>query len=65
MNEDQLGKRVYLGDGLYSEYDGYQFMLSASDGIRTHSVVYLEPKVLDNFLIFVENCGFIIKGAEK
>jgi len=46
--------KVYLGDGLYASFDGYQFALSAENGIQATDTVYLEPEVLDAFLRFVE-----------
>lgn len=41
-------KEVYLGDGLYAEFDGYQFILRASRIGGDHWVA-LEPEVLKAF----------------
>ncbi len=46
--------RIYLGDGLYAEFDGYQVALFAHDGIRATNTVYLEPQVLESFLRWIE-----------
>lgn len=51
-------KRTYLGDGLYAEYDGYQFMLAANNGISDTDVVYLDPSVLAALMSYVQECGF-------
>lgn len=51
-------KRTYLGDGLYAEYDGYQFMLAANNGIQDTNVVYIDPRVLVAFMNYVQKCGF-------
>ena len=45
---------VYLGDGLYAVFDGYQIELYASNGIQKTNRVYLDPSVCDSFLSFVE-----------
>lgn len=39
------GYRSYLGDGLFADFDGYQTVLSAENGICAHDTVYLEPSV--------------------
>jgi hypothetical protein len=46
----------YLGDGLYVEFDGFQFRLYASNGIHVTNEVYLEPSVLAAFLNFINRC---------
>ena len=48
-------KAVYLGDGLYAEFDGYQICLYASNGVYATNTVYLDPKVLESFLRYVED----------
>lgn len=45
---------VYLGDGLYAEFDGWQIELYASDGIHKTNQVYLEPTVLAAFNRYVD-----------
>jgi hypothetical protein len=51
MDEDD----VYLGDGLYASFDGYQIELYASNGICKTNQVYLDPHVLAAFLRYVES----------
>jgi hypothetical protein len=46
-------REVYLGDGLYASFDGYQFALWASREDGDH-VVYLDPGVLKAFLAFIK-----------
>lgn len=43
---------VYLGDGLFASFDGFQFKLRTPREFGDHEV-YLEPSVLQNFLDFV------------
>lgn len=49
-----MSYREYLGDGLYGDFDGYQYVLAANNGIHDTDVVYLEPEVLKKFLKYVE-----------
>ena len=44
---------VYLGDGLYASFDGFQVRLRAPRGSEDH-IVYLEPAVLKSFLEFIK-----------
>ena len=37
--------KTYLGDGLYADYDGYQIVLTAENGLGVTNTVYLEPDV--------------------
>jgi hypothetical protein len=50
-----LFEPVYLGDGLYAAFDGWQIELYASDGIQKTNQVYLEPAVLVAFERYVKN----------
>jgi hypothetical protein len=43
---------VYLGDGLYASFDGYQVRLRAPDTAGDR-VVFLEPEVLDKFEMYL------------
>jgi hypothetical protein len=38
-------KRTYLGDGVFADFDGYQIVLTAENGIEVTNRVYLEPAV--------------------
>jgi len=42
--------KTYLGDGLYADFDGFQFVLTAEDGTRVLNRVYLEPSVYQAFV---------------
>ena len=46
--------KSYLGDGLYVEFDGYQFRLFTERGLGNVHEVFLEPEVMQAFLKFVE-----------
>lgn len=45
---------VYLGGGLYAEFDGWQITLYASNGVIRTNEVFLEPEDLTAFLRYVE-----------
>ena len=47
-------KEVYLGDGLYASYDGYQIMLRAPRGFDVDHEVYLEPSTLQSFQNYIK-----------
>ena len=46
-------QEIYLGDGLYAWFDGYQFVLRAPREDGDHRVM-LEPDVLQSFLQYVK-----------
>ena len=39
-------EQVYLGDGLYASFDGYQIWLRTSDGLSVTNTIALEPQVM-------------------
>lgn len=50
----KINEQKYLGDGLYVSFDGYQFALSAENGIVATDTVFLEPDVLKAFIKFTK-----------
>ena len=47
----------YLGDGVYSEFDGYQIKLTTSVGGSCEydsNMIYLDPVVVNNLLDYVK-----------
>lgn len=53
--KELIDKEVYLGDGLYAKYDGYQFTLRAQREDGDHYVC-MEPEVFEMFEEFVDKC---------
>lgn len=40
--------KVYLGDSVYAEWDGYQVILTTENSARGPSnIIYLEPELLE------------------
>lgn len=37
--------KEYLGDGVYVDFDGYQLVLTAENGISATNTIYMEPGV--------------------
>jgi hypothetical protein len=49
--------KTYLGDGLYGEFDGHGVRLATirwQDGQDVTHWVYLEPEVLEQFMLWIE-----------
>jgi len=40
-------KKIYLGDSVYGEYDGYGTILTTENGYGPTNKIYLEPQVQD------------------
>ena len=53
MSPGKSFTKEYLGDGLFVDFDGYQIVLTAEDGVRATNTVYLEPPVLEAFTNYV------------
>jgi hypothetical protein len=52
-----MAKEVYLGDGLYASFDGYQIKLRAPrDSIGDHEV-YLDRYTLNAFIEYAQTMG--------
>lgn len=45
--------KVYLGDGVYIEFDGHGLVLTTEDGIRTTNTIVLEVEVYQALLRYV------------
>ena len=52
--ENNTTRRTYLGDGLYADYDGYQFHLFSHDGVEILNQVFLDDRVLGAFLSYID-----------
>ena len=43
---------MYIGDGVYIEFDGFHFVLKANSEINPTDVIYLEPEMIDMIVEF-------------
>lgn len=48
--------RVYLGDSVYGEFDGFGIWLTTNNGYPDdpRNKIYLEPAVLSTFFLWIE-----------
>lgn len=37
---------MYLGDGVYADYDGYSVFLTTENGIQVLNTIVLEPEIM-------------------
>jgi len=51
------GQNVYLGDGVYAHFDGYQIWLETQEGMR----IALEPAVFKALREFADKFGGYFK----
>ena len=48
-----MPKTMYIGDGVYANYDGVGTWLHANDNQFPTDRIYLEPQVLANLVLFI------------
>ena len=48
---------IYLGDGVYASYDGYQICLKANDAENPSDTVYIIPEVMTELIRFCNICS--------
>ena len=46
------GNAVYLGDGVYADFQHGHVIIWVSDGVTTKEVIFLEPEVFANLMVF-------------
>ena len=49
-----MKQEIYLGDGAYARYDGFETVLYTNDGIHTLNEVCLEPDAVQLFVKWIE-----------
>ena len=49
-----MQKKVYLGDSVYAQFDGFGIVLTTENGLGPSNTIVLEPEVIVNFLDYVE-----------
>lgn len=45
--------RLYLGDGVYVDFDGWSIILTTEDGVNVTNRIVLEPEVVNALLQFL------------
>lgn len=46
----KLNEKVYLGDGVYSVFDGYHVVLTTENGISVSNTIFMEPRVMESLI---------------
>lgn len=54
-------EKVYLGDGCYADFDGFQIILTAENGISTQARIAVEPQVYSNLRNYAKSINEIYK----
>jgi hypothetical protein len=47
--------KVYLGDSVYADFDGYHVVLTTENGMGASNTIYMEPPVLTALYAYVES----------
>lgn len=50
----KLRDKVYLGDSVYAQYDGYHILLTTENGLGASNEIFIEPNVLKALLNYNE-----------
>ena len=53
MNKEALKTGKHIGDGVYVSYDGFNIIIAVNH--HNNKVVYLEPKVVEALMAYIEN----------
>ena len=51
--------KIYLGDSVYLDFDGYMFVLTTENGMGASNTIYMEPSVFNALTI----CAAKVKDA--
>jgi hypothetical protein len=54
MLEQEKIKKIYLGDGVYADTDGYHIILTTEDGYHQTNKIYLDDEVIDALQSFIK-----------
>lgn len=67
MIDATLKKKVYLGDSVYAEYDGYGIVITTENGYHDdpRNKIYFEPEIIEAFFSFVENLKAQAQAARE
>jgi len=58
--------KVYLGDSVYADYDGYMICLTTENGMLGPSnTIYLEPDVLESLILYASKVKETADGSTK
>ena len=52
--------KIYLGDGAYATFEGFQVILTTEDGVRVHNEIALEKDHILKLIQFLIDNGWKI-----
>lgn len=58
-----LPTKKYLGDGVYVDFDGWNLVLTAENGVTATDRIVLEPEVIDALSKYAAVVAEYIRGA--
>lgn len=50
-----MDEKVFLGDGVYAQHDGYSLILTTENGVEATNTIYLEPSVINSLENYLKN----------
>jgi hypothetical protein len=50
-----MSSKLYLGDGVYVNYDGYHLILTVENGVAVTDKIFLDPEVILRLDLYREN----------
>lgn len=53
-----MTNKIYIGDGVYCEFQGYDFRLTTEDGISAQNEIFLEPSHIEALYKFYKDIIF-------
>lgn len=54
-------KKIYLGDSVYAQFDGWYVTLTTDNGFGATNTIHLEPAVLRALGLYVRELGIFPK----
>ncbi len=55
--------KVYLGDSVYAQFDGYVVTLTTENGYGPSNTIHLEPAIIQNLNSFVKQAYEIARNG--
>lgn len=52
-----MKEKVYLGDGVYAQNDGFGIILTTENGICATNTIYLEPDLITKLYDYIQKCA--------
>lgn len=53
------GNKIYLGDGAYAEFGGYDIRITTEDGVSVTNEVFLGPREIVALIVFAKEKGLV------